>query len=156
MDAVAITYGPGPNLNACEPPGALPVASIIALSSAGRSPEEIDPKKEKGYYGATVAAPIFKEIAQKIYTTTPIDNQSVSDEVDFTSIEKQYDKYNIKLNKEYKRIPNVYGMIGMDALSLLENIGLKVKLSGMGRVKSQSLKKGVRFTKGSTIILKLS
>lgn len=115
-----------------------------------------DPKKEKGYYGATVAAPIFKEIAQKIYTTTPIDNQSVSDEVDFTSIEKQYEKYNIKLNKEYKRIPNVYGMIGMDALSLLENIGLKVKLSGMGRVKSQSLKKGVRFTKGSTIILKLS
>ena len=44
----------------------------------------------------------------------------------------------------------------MDALSLLENIGLKVKLSGIGRVKSQSLKKGVRFTKGSTIILKLS
>ncbi|MDG1037622.1 MAG: penicillin-binding protein [Polaribacter sp.] len=115
-----------------------------------------DPKKEKGYYGATVAAPIFKEIAQKIYTTTPIDNQSVGDEVDFTSIEKQYEKYNIKLNKEYKRIPNVYGMTGMDALSLLENIGLKVKLSGMGRVKSQSLKKGVRFIKGSTIILKLS
>ena len=115
-----------------------------------------DPKKEKGYYGATVAAPIFKEIAQKIYTTTPIDNQSVGDEVDFTSIEKQYEKYNIKLNKEYKRIPNVYGMTGMDALSLLENIGLKVKLSGIGRVKSQSLKKGVRFTKGSTIILKLS
>ena len=28
-----------------------------------------DPKKEKGYYGATVAAPVFKEIAQKIYTT---------------------------------------------------------------------------------------
>lgn len=115
-----------------------------------------DPKKEKGYYGATVAAPIFKEIAQKIYTTTPINNQSVGDEVDFNSIEKQYDKYNIKLNKEYKRIPNVYGMSGMDAVSLLENIGLKVKLSGMGKVKSQSLKKGVKFVKGSTIILKLS
>lgn len=115
-----------------------------------------DPKKEKGYYGATVAAPIFKEIAQKIYTTTPINNQSVVDEVDFNSIEKQYDKYNIKLNKEYKRIPNVYGMSGMDAVSLLENIGLKVKLSGMGKVKSQSLKKGVKFVKGSTIILKLS
>jgi cell division protein FtsI (penicillin-binding protein 3) len=115
-----------------------------------------DPKKEKGYYGATVAAPVFKEIAQKIYTTTPINNQSVDDEVDFTSIKNQYDKYNIKLNKEYKRIPNVYGMSGMDALSLLENIGLKVKLSGMGKVKFQSLKKGVKFTKGSTIILKLS
>ena len=115
-----------------------------------------DPKKEKGYYGATVAAPIFKEIAQKIYTTTPINNQSVDDEVEFTSIEKQYEKYNIKLNKEYKQIPNVYGMSGMDALSLLENIGLKVKLSGMGKVKSQSLKKGGKLVKGSTIILKLS
>ena len=115
-----------------------------------------DPKKEKGYYGATVAAPIFKEIAQKIYTTTPINNQSVDDKVEFTSIEKQYEKYNIKLNKEYKQIPNVYGMSGMDALSLLENIGLKVKLSGMGKVKSQSLKKGGKLVKGSTIILKLS
>ena len=29
-----------------------------------------EPNKKKGYYGATVAAPVFKEIAQKIYTTT--------------------------------------------------------------------------------------
>jgi cell division protein FtsI (penicillin-binding protein 3) len=115
-----------------------------------------DPKKEKGYYGATVAAPIFKEIAQKIYTTTPVNNQSVDDEVKFASIEKQFDKYNSKLNKEYQKIPNVYGMSGMDALSLLENIGLKVKLKGMGKVKSQSLKKGVKLVKGSIIILKLS
>jgi cell division protein FtsI (penicillin-binding protein 3) len=115
-----------------------------------------DPKKEKGYYGATVAAPIFKEIAQKIYTTTPVNNQSVDDEVKFATIEKQYDKYNSKLNKEYQEIPNVRGMSGMDALSLLENIGLKVKLTGVGKVKSQSLKKGEKLIKGSTIILKLS
>ncbi len=29
------------------------------------------PNKNKGYYGATVAAPVFKEIARKIYYTTP-------------------------------------------------------------------------------------
>ena len=115
-----------------------------------------DPKKEKGYYGATVAAPIFKEIAQKIYTTTPVNNQSVDDEVKFAAIEKRYDKYNKKLNKEYLEVPNVRGMSGMDALSLLENIGLKVKLTGVGKVKSQSLKKGEKLIKGSTIILKLS
>ena len=39
------------------------------------------PKKEKGYYGALVAAPVFKDIAQKIYTTTPVNNQLVSDKI---------------------------------------------------------------------------
>jgi cell division protein FtsI (penicillin-binding protein 3) len=44
----------------------------------------------------------------------------------------------------------------MDAVSLLENIGLKVKISGVGKVKYQSLEKGEKFIKGNTIILKLS
>ena len=47
-------------------------------------------------------------------------------------------------------------MAGMDAVSLLENIGLKVKISGVGKVKSQSIEKGEKLIKGSTIILKLS
>ncbi|WP_299060362.1 penicillin-binding protein [uncultured Polaribacter sp.] len=115
-----------------------------------------DPNKEKGYYGATVAAPVFKEIAQKIYTTTPIDRQSVDDQVAFTAIDDKFEKYNYKLNKEYSKIPDVKGMSGMDALSLLENIGLKVKLTGVGNVSSQSLKKGEQLIKGKTIILKLS
>ncbi|TXD51010.1 MULTISPECIES: penicillin-binding protein [unclassified Polaribacter] len=115
-----------------------------------------DPDKKKGYYGATVAAPIFKEIAQKIYTTTPIDNQSVDDKIEFTSIQKQYSNYNKIVNKEHTKVPNVQGMSGMDALSLLENIGLKVKISGVGKVKNQSIKKGEKLEKGATIILKLS
>ena len=115
-----------------------------------------NPKKEKGYYGATVAAPVFKEIAQKIYTTTPVDNQSVNDKTEFTSIENQYTNYDKQLSKNYTKVPNVKGMSGMDALSLLENIGLKVKINGVGKVKYQSLKKGEKLIKGSTIILELS
>ena len=115
-----------------------------------------NPKKEKGYYGATVAAPVFKEIAQKIYTTTPVDNQSVNDKTKFTSIENQYTNYDKQLSKNYTKVPNVKGMSGMDALSLLENIGLKVKINGVGKVKYQSLKKGEKLIKGSTIILELS
>ena len=115
-----------------------------------------DPDKRRGYYGAIVAAPVFKEIAQKIYTTTPIDNQSIDDKVDFTSIESQYSKYNKAINKEYTYVPNVRGMSGMDAVSFLENIGLKVKLTGVGKVKYQSIKNGERLVKGTTIILKLS
>ncbi|WP_299013339.1 penicillin-binding protein [uncultured Polaribacter sp.] len=115
-----------------------------------------DPKKEKGYYGATVAGPVFKEIAQKIYTTTPIDKQSVEDEIDFEEVEKEYIKYDNYLRKNYTVIPSVKGMTGMDALALLENLGLKVKVSGTGKVKHQSLKKGERLVKGKVITLKLS
>ena len=115
-----------------------------------------DPKKEKGYYGATVAGPVFKEIAQKIYTTTPVDNQSVEDKASFEEIEIQYATYDDALSKSYTQIPNVKGMSGMDALSLLENIGLKVEISGVGKVKYQSLKKGEKLVKGNTITLKLS
>ena len=115
-----------------------------------------DPKKEKGYYGATVAGPVFKEIAQKIYTTTPVDNQSVEDKASFEEIEIQYATYDDALSKSHTQIPNVTGMSGMDALSLLENIGLKVEISGVGKVKYQSLKKGEKLVKGNTITLKLS
>ena len=115
-----------------------------------------DPKKEKGYYGATVAGPVFKEIAQKIYTTTPTDKQSVDDAVQFEEIDKAYQNYNSLLSKNYTKIPNVKGMSAMDALSLLENLGLKVKVDGVGKVQSQSLKNGEKLEKGKTITLKLS
>lgn len=115
-----------------------------------------DPKKEKGYYGATVAAPVFKEIAQKVYTTTPINNQTVTNDVYFTAIDKAYNSFNQRLNKEHTKVPNVKGMNGMDAISLLENIGLKVSVQGFGKVQNQSIKKGVLLKKGATITLKLS
>ena len=115
-----------------------------------------NPNKSTGYYGASVAAPIFKEIAQKIYTTTPIDNQAVEDKVEFAAIDNKYKEYNKTITKEYANVPNVEGMSGMDAIALLENIGLKVKFSGIGKVNYQSIKKGEKLVKGTTIILKLS
>lgn len=114
-----------------------------------------DPNKKKGYYGATVAAPVFKEIAQKIYTTTPIDNQFVNDDLALKSIEKQYQIFDKTLVKPYAKVPNVIGMNGMDAIHLLENIGLKVKVTGVGKVNYQSLSKGESLQKGKTITLKL-
>ena len=44
----------------------------------------------------------------------------------------------------------------MDALSLLENMGLKVVLKGTGKVINQSIKKGVKVSKNEKIILELS
>ena len=50
--------------------------------------------------------------------------------------------YYEKLQNESITIPNVVGMAGMDAVSLLENIGLNVKIIGNGTVNKQSLKSG--------------
>ena len=114
-----------------------------------------EPLKEKGYYGATVAAPVFKKIAQKIYTDTPSETEIELDGLKYEKLENKYKKYFEISDKELRTIPNVIGLPGMDAISILENIGLKVKYKGTGVVKKQSIKKGVKIKKGNTIYLDL-
>lgn len=115
-----------------------------------------EPDKKKGYYGATVAAPVFKEIAQKIYTTTAFNVKEVAENVSISDVDKNYQEYYQKLQKDHNVIPDVKGMSGMDAVSLLENLGLKVEFVGVGKVETQSIKKGVKIKKGAIIRLKLS
>lgn len=52
-------------------------------------------------------------------------------------------------------VPRVVGMGAKDAVYLLEQAGLRVTLSGAGRVVSQSILPGQRITKGQTILLTL-
>lgn len=52
-------------------------------------------------------------------------------------------------------VPNVIGMGAKDAVYLLEQRGLKVMLSGTGKVGSQSIAQGSRIHKGQTIKLQL-
>ncbi len=113
-----------------------------------------DPLKKKGYYGATVAAPVFREIAQKIYTSTPVQNEVVPEEFNAQMIQDSYSQ-NVE-SLDDKKVPNVKGMPAMDAISILENVGLKVKVEGVGKVKRQSIRKGTPIRKGTTIVLKLS
>jgi cell division protein FtsI (penicillin-binding protein 3) len=47
-------------------------------------------------------------------------------------------------------------MSGMDAIALLENLGIRVKIKGFGKVKNQSLQAGQNIAKNSTIVLELS
>jgi len=50
-------------------------------------------------------------------------------------------------------VPNVMGMGAKDAVAILENMGLKVVINGVGRVRQQSLTAGQIFRKGTTITL---
>jgi len=114
------------------------------------------PNVAAGYYGADVAGPVFKRIAQKIFTDSPSTNHVKNIDAKVVSQEKNYSEYYKKVEKEERIVPNVKGMDGMDAVALLENLGLKVKVIGVGRVKKQSLTSGQAFNKNQTIIIELS
>lgn len=114
------------------------------------------PSTAKGdFYGAGVAGPVFKRIAQKIFTDVPSTNEIKNINRKIPKQEKNYDNYFAKLQKQQGSIPDVKGMPGMDAIALLENLGVKVKAVGMGKVKAQSLQAGQDIIKNTTITLEL-
>ena len=111
------------------------------------------PNKRKGYYGATVAAPVFKEIAKKMYYSTPIEMVVGLDSLQQSSSKSYPSIDELVLSKT---IPNLKGMPAMVALSLLEQMGIKVILKGSGKVIRQSIKSGAKVTPNTSIILELS
>ncbi|MEQ8903905.1 penicillin-binding protein [Ekhidna sp.] len=148
----------------------------------------------KGYqiYGSDVSAPVFKEIADKIYSLEldmhevgteertyvtgifPYIKAGKRDELtmicnelgisNHTKTEAEWVKTDVindavywKGNTvKYEVIPDVRGMTLRDAIYVLENLGLEVKVNGRGRVATQSLAPGGRIAKGSTIKLQMS
>lgn len=114
------------------------------------------PSTKKGYYGADVSGPVFKRIAQKIFTVSPLITEISDIESKDFLVVNDYESYYLKVQKEIFEIPNVIGMAGMDAVSLLENIGLEVRIVGNGTVFKQSLKIGEKIKKGKLITLNLS
>ncbi|MFM9988228.1 penicillin-binding protein [Flavobacterium sp.] len=108
------------------------------------------------YYGADVAGPVFKRIAQKVFTDVPSTNVVKNLKKNNPAQDKNYLTYNDKVNKKPTSIPNLHGMSGMDAVALLENLGMKVKAIGVGKVKKQSIQAGQPILKNNTIILELS
>lgn len=114
-----------------------------------------NPDKEIGYYGGDVSGPVFKSIAQKIYTNSLLVDSVKDIEKSTLQAEKDYQKYYDIANRYKTVIPNVVGMPAMDAISLLENMGLKVTISGSGRVINQSISAGDRTADKREIHLKL-
>ncbi len=144
------------------------------------------------YTGSQVAAPVFREIADKIFATQLNVNDnylqaSVMQSLpigflgSINDVKSVYQEFNAQLFEEdlagfWARakvedldtvmifnhevipnlVPNVVGMGLSDALYLLENAGLKVRFSGRGAVKSQSLRAGTRILAGSEIYIHLS
>ena len=114
------------------------------------------PSRSKGIYGGDVSGPVFKRIAQKIFTDVPSSNKVKKLDKKIKKQEELYASYYDKEAKVKNSVPNIIGMSGMDAVALLGNMGLKVQVIGAGKVKKQSLKPGEAISKNQTIILELS
>jgi cell division protein FtsI (penicillin-binding protein 3) len=115
-----------------------------------------EPDDSVGYYGADVSGPVFKSVAQKVYANNPL-----IDEVDMMNTQDEalndsYQRYYAEAQKKYNKVPNVKGMSGMDAISILENLGIKVEVRGNGKVRKQSISHGTDINKVDKIVLELS
>ncbi len=111
---------------------------------------------KNNYYGADVAGPVFKRIAQKIFTDAPSTNEIKNLDKKIPKQEESYKKYFAAQEQKPAVIPNLKGMAGMDAVALLENLGIRVKAIGIGKVKKQSVAPGQKLTIDTEIILELS
>ena len=114
------------------------------------------PSIEKGYYGADVTGPVFKRIAQKIYTDVPVMDEVIDLNEPSEGVSGDFEKYYAMAQEVSQQVPDVKGMTGMDAVALLENMGLQVVLVGNGKVVRQSLNSGTTFREGQQITLTLS
>ncbi len=115
-----------------------------------------EPDKSVGYYGADVSGPVFKSIAQKIYANNPLVDEVETLQASSSDLEESYERYYVEARKSVSKMPNLKGMSGMDAVSILENLGLEVELKGNGKVKRQSISQGTALSRGSKIVLELS
>jgi len=115
-----------------------------------------EPVQAIGYYGADVSGPVFKKIAHKIYTDTPIFDQVENIDKVSGTVSTDYEHYREKSIKYKTIVPDVIGMPAMDAIPLLENLGLRVEISGSGKVTKQSLEAGEKIGSEKKIVLELS
>ena len=148
---------------------------------------------QRGIYGNVVAGPVFREIADKIYSNRlELQNPVAAADTHFrtpvsfsgyrSDLVAVLEDLKIPVRSEgdgewastnaadsavtvaaraipgegTAMMPNVLGMGLRDALFILENRGLHVRLSGSGMVKRQFPAPGSRSAKGSTVTLELS
>lgn len=111
------------------------------------------PDRSKGFYGGGVTAPIFKDIADWVYSRTPKNAPELPKIVDVNEEINSSSKF--KPNYNSKRVPHVVGGIGKDVIPALENMGFDVKYTGIGKVVEQSIPAGTTFKKGQIITLTL-
>ena len=142
------------------------------------------------HYGGQIAAPVFREIAIKLYAmyieqktgpayevekdslnyfyagnSNDIKNVFKTLNVSYSDSVRQANWGNVtatnyqpvikQMNVSKSIMPDIKGMGLKDVVYLLENMGLKVRVSGKGKVLVQSIQAGTTLTKGVTVFVEL-
>ncbi|WP_226063642.1 penicillin-binding transpeptidase domain-containing protein [Kaistella polysaccharea] len=113
-----------------------------------------EPDTSKGFYGSTVSAPVFKEIAGKTFLKTPqnIEQEMLVDKK--VNLNKMF-KPAVKLAGKSNTMPNVTGLIGKNIIPQLENQGYRVDYKGVGKIEEQFPLEGTIINKNQRIYLQL-
>lgn len=112
------------------------------------------PNNAKGYYGGTVAAPVFKEIAGKTFLKTPLNVEKEMLVDKKVNLNKMISP-NFKVAVVQNQMPNVKGLIGKNVIPQLENQGYRVDYKGVGKIKDQFPAEGTIMNKNQRIYLTL-
>ncbi len=132
---------------------------------------------EIGRYGGQVAAPIFRNVAQKILdidfeikrSKNKIERGKLINNF-MTSVEKENEESDditllnytdenksVKKKKILKNVmPNLKHKTLREAISILSELNIKYKIEGHGRVVHQSVKRGTPLSKGMKCLIKCS
>ena len=148
------------------------------------------PDINTGYYGSSVAAPVFKDIADRLYSTdesihpTLVKNKNelflstfkglktevdriadyfdwniLSNDVNSDLVTAISSKNKVVVKPNYYSsksvMPNVVQLNVRDAVYLLESMGLRVRVEGKGKVKSQSVPPGEHIWRGEEVKIAL-
>ncbi len=111
------------------------------------------PSTKKGYYGADVTGPVFKRIAQKIYTDSPLRDTIQLPIQPLTELVNQQAELERVVAQAHKGVPDVRGWALMDAIAVLENLGLSVEVRGRGTIVKQSPQPGAAMGQTQKVTL---
>jgi cell division protein FtsI (penicillin-binding protein 3) len=112
----------------------------------------ISKAKGRFYSAGKVAAPAFKEIADRVYATKI---KGMIEAEPPTERKPEYSYITDPAQYDSLRVPDVRGMNVSDAVYLLENMGWATSFEGYGPVVQQSVNAGDTLRKGRVINLKL-
>jgi len=149
-----------------EPDGGVSSGALVAAPIFRKIAEQVyrmddqipvEPLDTEGAEPFPKAPKINGNSAKEVFASLKIPHGRISKEdewiksfVDSTRFKTE------KLELEENTIPDLKGMTSRDAINLLERMGVKVHLQGIGRVRRQSLLPGYKFGEDARITLFLS
>ncbi len=126
---------------------------------------------DQGKYGGLVAAPIFKNVAERLVTTDTdkfqqylnpelLRNLKFVEEQNFNEKNSKSETTSVELKKislsDNNIMPDLKNCSVKDAIFILTKLGIKYKINGSGIIVSQSIPAGTRLSRSENCVLECS